>query len=257
MFLFIPFDFKGGNLLWSVVTTAAVLMCAFLAMRNYLFALIAALSPPTLFMLGLGQDASLVALACTILLLEVSDKKRAWIIIPCLFVASIKVSTAALPVLVASYFLLRDRQYRTLLWTGVIFSLLLVIYTVVYPGIIPQWIGSIFSGNYFENARHIPLAMTYVFRNGWKVAFGLSWYSNAPLFISIPVLVWFLWNLRKGLTRGNIALALSMGFLFLPYWRLYDLVMLVYPAGVLIDWIIRFWRNSVAARNNELLSSRE
>lgn len=129
------------------------------------------------------------------------------------------------------------------MFIAILFGGLDIIFEMIYPGITMQWILAMKTGNVVENGWP-PYLVLLSLPNGWIIPMGLNYYSAAPWFISLPILAAFAWLMRKGLTRGNIALALSIGFLFLPYWRIYDLVMLSYPVGVLIDIVPQTWNRA-------------
>ncbi len=244
MFIFLPFNFSFGLAFWQACSILAVVVCAMLANpTNRWFPLLMIFMPPTIFLVSEGQDSALVALACTVLLIEVAGKCRPWVILICLFVASAKVSIAAFPAVVALVILVYKKQYKSLMFIAILFGGLDIIFEMIYPGITMQWILAMKTGNVVENGWP-PYLVLLSLPNGWIIPMGLNYYSAAPWFISLPILAAFAWLMRKGLTRGNIALALSIGFLFLPYWRIYDLVMLSYPVGVLIDFVPQTWNRA-------------
>lgn len=225
--LFMPFTFSYGLHLWRFASLLAVGFAVLLAYpRQYWLILLTLISFPTLYCILTGQVSAIVGLACLILLLETAGSKRVWVLIGCLFVASAKISLAAVPVAISMYFLLRERQGKSLLVILAFFGLLVGLYEFLYPNITMAWAQAILSGEY-----HRPPGLVRIQMAIGQIEFPLREYSSMPLIVSLPVLTLWMGRLKKGLSQTNIAIALVIGFLFLPYWRLYDLVMFAYPVG--------------------------
>jgi hypothetical protein len=227
-FAIIPPPYNSG--LWQFGSIVAIVICAMLAIpKSRVYPLIVLIAPPTLFMLAVGQVSAFVALSCIGLLLETNGKRRLWVLLLCLFIASSKPHLVAGPALMSIITLTQKREYRKLFVIFAFFSALVISFELFTPGITSEWIRAMFSGSYSYGT---PQQLQVTLSNGSIFQIGASYYHAPPLIVSLPLGIWFIYVwYKEGLTARIIASSLCICFLFLPYYRLYDLVMLYYPIG--------------------------
>lgn len=233
-FVLIP---KPLNLwIWQfAILVAVVATCMITIPKSRLFPLLIIFSPPSLLTLIAGQLSAFVALASTTLLLETANRRRIWVVLICCFVATSKPHIAALPIAIALITLIRQREYQKVIYIVAFFVGLGLLSELLIPNNTLQWLKAMFSGDYktgdLSSLQHVLLS------NGTKVSIGRGYFQGS-LFIFIPFFIVYLYYyFKESLTPRVIALTLSIMFLILPYFRLYDLMMLVYATGILYQGI--------------------
>ena len=252
-FAIIPPPYNAG--LWQFGSITAVTVCALLAIpKSRVYPLLALLAPPTLLMLAVGQVSAFVALADTCLLLEAAGRRRLGVLWICLLMASSKPHLLAVPALIMVLTLAQKKDYRNLLLMFSGFAALAIGFELLIPSITREWIISMFSGSYSYGA---PQQLQVTLSNGAIFQIGASYYHAPSPLISLPLLILFIlvWY-REGLTPRMIALSLCICFLLLPYYRLYDLVILYYPIGI-VAVQLRSVRNRYVSRNSLRMAFRQ
>lgn len=218
---------------WQLAIIVAVAAtCAITVPKSRLFPLLVIFSPPSILMLVVGQLSAFVALACTALLLEVVNRQRIWVLLACSFIALSKPHLAALPISIALVTLVRQRDILKAVCIVAFLVGLAVLFELLIPNSTLQWIKAMLSGDYKVGNLYLFLA------NGSVIPIG-DFYLQGSILCFIPVFIWYVYcYFKESLTPRTIALTLSIMFLALPYYRLYDFVMLIYAVGILYQEVI-------------------
>lgn len=221
-----------SNCLWqfaSIVAVAAA--CMVTIPKSRFFPLLIIFSPPSLHTLIAGQLSAFVAIASTVLLVEVANRRRLWILLICSFIALSKPHLAAFPIAVMLFALIRKKEYQKMLFFASFFVFLVLLSELLIPTSTYQWLKAMLSGNYRTGD---PSSLQHVLlTNGTMISIGVG-YFQGPFLFFIPMFILYLYYFfKESLTPRVIALTLSIMFLALPYYRLYDFLMLIYPIGIL------------------------
>lgn len=219
--------------IWQfAIVVAVAATCAITVPKSRLFPLLMIFSPPSILMLVVGQLSAFVALAATALLLEVVNRRRIWVLLACSFIALSKPHLAILPISIALITLVRKRDILKAVCIVAFLVCLALLFEVLIPNSTFQWIKAMFSGDYKVGDLYLFLP------NDIMISLGEFYFQGSiPCFI--PVFIMYLYYyFKESLTPRTIALTLSIVFLILPYYRLYDLVMLIYAGGILYQEVI-------------------
>lgn len=220
--------------IWQLAIVIAVATtCVITVPGSRLFPLLTIFSPPTILMLMIGQLSAFVALACTALLLEVVDRRRIWMLLTCTFIALSKPHLAIFPISIALITLVRKKEFLKAVCMVAFCVCLTLLFELLIPNSTFQWIKAMFSGDYKVGNLYLFLP------NEMMISLGEFYFQGSiPCFI--PVLLMYLYYyFKESLTPRTIALTLSIMFLILPYYRLYDLVMLIHAVGIMYQEIIK------------------
>ena len=232
IFPFVLISKPFNTWIWQFASMVAVAAtCMITIPKSRLFPLLIIFSPPSLLLLIVGQLSAFVALSSTYLLLEVADKRRVWILFLCSIVALSKPHLAAFPIAIMFLTLIRKREYKKVVYFVGCFIGLVLLFELFIPTSTFQWLKAMFSGDYktggLNNLQHVLLS------NGTVISIGVGYFCGS-MFCFIPIFVAYLYYyFKESLTPRVIALTLSIMFLVLPYYRLYDFIMLIYPFGIL------------------------
>ena len=220
--------------IWQfAIIIAVVTTCVLTIPKSRLFPVLIIFSPPTIYLLVDGQFSAFVALACTALLLEVAAKRRIWVLLVCSFIALSKPHLALLPISIALLTLLRKKDIGKAVSIVACLVGLTLLFELLIPNSTLQWIEAMFSGDYKVGNLYLSLP------NGLIVSLG-EFYFQGSITVFIPVFIIYLYYyFQESLTPRTIALTLCIMFLVLPYYRLYDLAMLIYPVGILYQETIK------------------
>jgi hypothetical protein len=244
-FVLIPGPFN--MYLWQFASIVAIIVtCIMTIPRSRLFPLLIIFSPPSLLLVVVGQLSAFVALTLTGLLLEAANKRRTWILLICSCVALSKPHLAVFPIAMMLFALIQKKEYRKVIYIAGFFIGLFLLFELLFPTSTFQWLKAIFSGRYEtgdENSlQHVLLS------NGTMISIGIGYFRGSILFF-IPIsIVYGYYYLKESLTPRVIALTLSIMFLILPYYRLYDFVMLIYPFGILYERIIHEFEPAIGIK---------
>ncbi|MBN2554506.1 MAG: DUF2029 domain-containing protein [Anaerolineales bacterium] len=227
-FTLLPPDLAAGA--WLILSAFAQVACAALALRwlgipvsrrkRAALLSLSALLPAAIFTYLTGQVSSFVALALLLALWACARPAFHPAVLGLLLgAAALKPHLAAIPALLCALELLRHRQWTRLAWTGLIFALLAGFSFLLLPGWVPAlmdaWLGGAFRGGPELAAR------------GYLGLLELG----VPYILLLPALAYTLYAcMKEGLTPRVAALALAAGLLLTPYTRVYDQVLLTFPA---------------------------
>jgi hypothetical protein len=239
--------------MWQFATIVAIaITCILTVPKSRLFPMLVIFSPPSLLTLVAGQLSAFVALASTGLLLEVTNRRRTWVLLACAFVALSKPHLAALPIAITLITLMRKKESGKAVCIVAFFIGLGLAFEVLVPHSTLQWVRAMFSGDYktgdIDSLQHVLLS------SGTRISIGTGYFQGS-IFFFIPFFIMYLYvYFKESLTPRTIALTLSIIFVILPYYRLYDFTMLIYAVGVLYQGTIALLRpHQIAGKPTDLL----
>lgn len=227
--------------MWQFATIVAIaITCIITVPKSRLFPFLVIFSPPSLLTLVAGQLSAFVALAATGLLLEVSNRRRIWILLACSFLTLSKPHLAAFPLAIAVITLIRKKESWKAVCIVAFFIGLGIVFELLLPHSTRQWVNAMFSGDYktgnIDSLQHVLLS------SGTKISIGTGYFQGSILFFLPAFILYLHIYFKESLTPRTIALTLSIIFLILPYYRLYDFIMLIYAVGILYQQTINVLR---------------
>jgi len=224
----LPLEFSAS--IWLLLNLACIVIVVILSLnwlgrkssseKIFFTTIIPILMPGALISYITGQVTPVVAAAILFIAWGITTSHiRAWLIFICLLLATLKPHIVVLPGLICLLELIRKKQWRVILMIAIGIIIIVGLLSIWIPDWLPSIIESWIGGDY-KGGRPGLISAGYV---------GLR-ELGIPVWIFLPVLLYTLWRWRMdGLSPYVFSLALCVNLLIVPYSRVYDFVVLIFP----------------------------